>query len=340
MKLLKTKNAVGHILCHDVTQIVKGVTKDAVYRKGHVITESDVPVLLYLGKEHVYIWEDDENTLHENDAAKILSALCKNENMSTTEPKEGKIDIIAEADGLLMIDTVRLRKINAVGGLMIATRASGAPVKKGDKLCGTRIIPLTIKRKKMERICNIAGEKPLLSLLPIKQKSYGLINTGNEVFYGRIKDTFTPVIQEKMSEYGCEMVTGITIEDDPKKIATAIKGMIASGAELVLCTGGMSVDPDDKTPLAIKHAADNIISYGAPVLPGAMFMLAYMADGTPICGLPGCVMYTKRTIFDIVLPRLLADVPVTSEWLAGLGDGGMCLDCRDCYFPNCAFGKG
>jgi len=239
-----------------------------------------------------------------------------------------------------MVDTERLEKVNALGEMMIATRASGSPVKKGDKLCGTRIIPLAIEKEKMDRVCRTAGNKPLLELLPLKQKKYGLINTGNEVFHGRIKDTFTPVIREKMAEYGCEMIKHVTLEDDSFNITAAIKDMMNSGVDLVLCTGGMSVDPDDKTPLAIKDAADRVVSYGAPVLPGAMFMLAYMDDGRPVCGLPGCVMYTKRTIFDIVLPRLLADVPVTAKWLASLGNGGLCLDCPECNFPNCVFGKG
>ena len=340
MKLIKTQDAVGHVLCHDVTQIIKGVLKDALYRKGHVIAESDIPVLLNLGKEHVYIWEDDGDKLHENEAAGILSRLCQNEHMHATEPKEGKIELIADTDAMLMVDTERLREINALGEMMIATRASGSPVKKGDILCGTRIIPLVIDRQKMEQVRKVAGNKPLLELLPIKPKKYGLINTGNEVFHGRIDDTFTPVIQEKMADHGCEMINRMVLPDDPGQITAAIKSMLDSGAELVLCTGGMSVDPDDNTPLAIRNAADRVVSYGAPVLPGAMFMLAYMSDGRPICGLPGCVMYLKRTIFDIVLPRLLADVPVTASWLAELGNGGLCLGCRECHFPNCAFGKG
>ena len=340
MKSIKTQDAVGHVLCHDVTRIVKDVIKDAVFRKGHIITESDIPVLLDLGKEHVYIWEDNEDMLHENEAAEILRDLCLNDNMSATEPKEGKIELIADMDGLLMVDTERLYEVNALGEMMIATRASGSPVKKGDKLCGTRIIPLLIDKKKMERARKIVWSQPLLELLPLKEKKYGLINTGNEVFYGRIKDTFTPVIREKLEEYGCEMITHVALEDNHENISAAIKGMLDSGAELVLCTGGMSVDPDDKTPLAIKNSADNVVSYGAPVLPGAMFMLAYMDDGRPICGLPGCVMYTKRTVFDIVLPYLLADVPVTAEWLARLGNGGLCLDCHECHFPGCTFGKG
>ena len=340
MKQIKTKDAVGLILCHDVTRIIKGVTKGALFSKGHIITESDIPLLLDLGKEHVYIWEENKDILHENDAAEILCRLCKNDNMNSTEPKEGKIELIAGMDGLLMVDTERLKKVNSLGEMMIATRASGCFVKKGEKLCGTRIIPLAIEKKKMERAKKAAGNKPILELLPLKKKKYGLINTGNELFYGRIQDTFTPVIKEKLDEYGCEMITNVILEDDSEHITNAIKGIFNSGAEMVLCTGGMSVDPDDKTPQAIRNAADEIISYGAPVLPGAMFMLAYMADGRPVCGLPGCVMYHKRTVFDIVLPRLLADVPVTAGWLSSLGNGGLCLECENCTFPNCVFGKG
>ena len=340
MKQIKTQDAVGQIICHDVTQIIKDVTKDAVFRKGHVITESDIPILLRLGKDNVYIWEENKDMLHENDAAVILSELCQNENMYKTEAKEGKIELIAEADGLLLVNTERLKAVNSIGEMMIATRANGSVVVKGDKLCGTRVIPLAISKKKMDKARKAAGEKPLLELLPMKKKKYGLINTGNELFYGRIKDTFTPVIQEKMSHYGCELVTAVTLEDNYETITAAINGMLGSGVDMVLCTGGMSVDPDDKTPLAIKNAADEVVSYGAPVLPGAMFMLAYMEDGRQICGLPGCVMYNKRTIFDIVLPRLLADVRITPDWLFELGNGGLCLECESCCFPNCVFGKG
>ena len=116
--------------------------------------------------------------------------------------------------------------------------------------------------------------------------------------------------------------------------------MLDQGCDMVLCTGGMSVDPDDRTPLAIANAGARVVSYGAPVLPGAMFLAAYMPDGRPVCGLPGCVMYAKRTVFDLALPYLLADVPVTAQWLAGLGNGGLCLNCPECHYPNCGFGKG
>ena len=179
-----------------------------------------------------------------------------------------------------------------------------------------------------------------MRLVPVKPKKYGLVTTGNEVFYGRIEDTFTPVIQAKMKEFGCEMQEHVILNDDHEKITAAIKDMLEKGCEMVVCTGGMSVDPDDKTPLAIKNSGVNIVSYGAPVLPGAMFLLSYTDDGRPVCGLPGCVMYAKRTIFDLILPYLVTDVPVTKEHLAGLGHGGLCLNCKVCHFPNCGFGKG
>lgn len=340
MKLIKTEDAVGQVLCHDITQIIPGVTKDAVFRKGHIIRPEDIPVLLSVGKDHLYVWENNENMLHENDAAEILRAICQGEYMHPTGPKEGKIELVADCDGLLLIDLERLRAVNSLGEMMIATRPSGFVVKKGDKLCGTRVIPLVIEKEKMERARQAAGTEPLLKLLPLKPKKYGLVTTGNEVFYGRIKDQFTPVLQAKLGEYGCEMVAHEVLGDDPEKITAAIDQMLADGCEMVLCTGGMSVDPDDKTPLAIKNTGSNIVSYGAPVLPGAMFLVAYTDDGRPVCGLPGCIMYAKRTIFDLALPRLLADVPVTAEWLAGLGHGGLCLNCPECHFPNCSFGKG
>ena len=339
MKLIKTVDAVGQVLCHDITQIIKGVTKDAAFRKGHVIREEDIPVLLSMGKDNLYVWERDENMLHEDEAAEILRDMCINQNMSPTAPKEGKINLIADCDGLFIADTERLFKINSFGRMMIATLPSGIPVKKGEKIAGTRVIPLVIEREVMEQAKALAGDEPLLRLLPIKKKKFGLVTTGNEVFHGRIKDTFSPVVIEKMAEYGCELMGHEISDDDHERITACIHKLLDAGAEMVLCTGGMSVDPDDKTPLAIKNTGANIISYGAPVLPGAMFLLSYMEDGRPVCGLPGCVMYARRSIFDIVLPFLLCDEPVTEQMLAGLGNGGLCRNCPECHFPNCGFGK-
>ncbi len=351
MKLIRTVDAEGAVLCHDITQIIKGVTKDAVFRKGHIVKKEDIPVLLSVGKDQLYVWEQEEGILHENDAAEILCAMCLGEHMGRSQVKEGKIEILAEADGLLKVDEEGLKAVNSFGEMMIASRHGNFAVKKGDKLAGTRIIPLVIREEKMEKARRAAmeatGGKPLLGLKPFVHKKVGIVTTGNEVFYGRIQDTFTPVICEKLSEFDTEVTDHVTWNDDDKKVTASILDMIEKGADVVICTGGMSVDPDDKTPLAIKNTGARIVSYGAPVLPGAMFLLAYYEvrrqgneRTVAILGLPGCVMYAKRTIFDLVLPRIMADDEVSGAELAALGQGGLCLNCEPCTFPNCGFGKG
>ena len=340
MKLLKTQDAVGQVLCHDITQIIPGVSKGPVFCKGHVIAPEDVPVLLSVGKDHVYIWENDETVLHENDAAEILRQLCQGAHMQASEPKEGKIELTAACDGLFLVDSQRLTAVNSLGEIMIATRHGGTAVKAGDKLAGTRVIPLVIKKEKMELVRKTAGEKPLCRLLPYRMKKAGIVTTGNEVFYGRIQDTFTPVVKNKLEQYGIQAEDHLTVGDEKEKITAAIRELKARGCELIIATGGMSVDPDDQTPGAIKESGAEVVTYGAPVLPGAMFCLAYFSDGTPVMGLPGCVMYAKTTIFDLVLPRIAAGVRISRKDITRLGNGGLCLGCEDCRWPDCGFGTG
>lgn len=339
MKLIRTEEAEGHVLCHDITQIIKGVTKDARFRKGHIVTKEDIPVLLSLGKDNLYVWEKDASMYHENEAAEILKEVCINKNMSASSVKEGKIELTAQCDGLFRVDVERLDAVNDIDQVMIATRHTNTPVKAGDKLLGTRVIPLVIKKEKMEEVKKIVGNSPLCELFPYKKQKAGIITTGNEVFYGRIQDTFTPVVVKKLEEYGIEVVEHITLGDEKEKITEAILQMKQRGCNLIVTTGGMSVDPDDQTPGAIKATGAEVISYGAPVLPGAMFCLAYFEDGTAVMGLPGCVMYAKTTIFDLILPRVAAGVPVTRKDLTRLGHGGLCLGCEECRYPACSFGK-
>lgn len=336
---MRAEDAVGQILCHDITQIIKGVTKDAVFRKGHVIREEDIPVLLSVGKDHIYIWENKENMLHEDEAAEVLYDICKNENMIPSAVKEGKIEVIADCDGVLKINRDLLKKINSLGEMMIASRHGNFPVKKGEKIAGTRIIPLVIEKEKMEKATALAKGNSVFQILPFLKKKVGIVTTGNEVFYGRIEDTFTPVVVEKLSEYGAEVIGHEVSNDEKENIEKAIRSLLNLGADIIICTGGMSVDPDDRTPAAIRNVADEMITYGAPVLPGAMFLLAYYEKKIPIMGLPGCVMYAKRTIFDLVLPRIMAGEVLTAEDFQVLGEGGLCLSCKICTFPNCGFGK-
>ena len=340
MKLIPVQEAVGHVLCHDLTRLVRGEFKGPQFRKGHVVTEEDIPMLLSMGKEHLYVWEMEPGMLHENDGAEALCALCFGENMARSEVKEGKIELTATCDGLFRVDTARLTAVNMIEELMIATRHSNTPVKAGDKLCGTRVIPLVIREEKLQAAREAAGDKPLLEVLPYRRKTVGVVTTGSEVFHGRIQDTFTPVIVDKLRAYGMEMTVHELSDDGMDNIVAAIEKVRKAGVDLVLCTGGMSVDPDDNTPGAIKTSGAKIVTYGAPVLPGAMFLLGYYDDGTPVMGLPGCVMYAGATIFDLILPRVAADVPVTRAEIAAMGNGGLCLGCKECRYPICPFGKG
>lgn len=339
MKLIKTTEAVGHVLCHDMTQIIRGVTKDARFRKGHVVTAEDIPVLLSMGKEHLYVWEKTEDHLHEDEAAEYLRKICQGEHMVSSGPKEGKIELVAAKDGLFRVDLPKLLAVNSLGNMMIATRHSLTPVHAGDKLAATRIIPLVIEKAQMERAREAAGEKPILEILPYKLKTAGLITTGNEVKNGLIQDTFSDVVVEKLGRYGIRVREHVYSGDEEDLILGAISQMRRNRLDLILCTGGMSVDPDDRTPGAIKKSGARIVTYGAPVLPGAMFLLGYYEEGTPIMGLPGCVMYAKSTIFDIMLPRIAAGLPVRPEDFFILGHGGLCLGCSPCRYPECSFGK-
>ena len=339
MKLISTKDAVGHVLCHDITRIVKDQCKGPAFKKGHIVTEEDIPELLKLGKEHLYVWEKKEGWLHENEGAEVLCRLCINDHMRRSEASEGKIDLYAETDGLLKIDTDRLKAVNCKGQVIISTRHSNFTVKKGDKLAGMRVIPLIIEKSHMKEVQAAAGDEPLMKILPFKEKKVGIVTTGSEVYHGRIQDTFGPVIKDKLAEFPTQILGQTIVDDNSEMIENAIQDYLNQGADMVVCTGGMSVDPDDLTPGAIAKTAGSLVSYGAPVLPGAMFALAYTKDKKVLAGLPGCVMYSRRTIFDLMLPRLMADDPVTAEELAELGHGGLCLNCDVCTFPNSGFGK-
>ena len=375
MKQIRTVDAVGHVLCHDMTQIIPGKYKEPVFKKGHIVTQEDIPVLLSIGKENLYVWEKTDGILHEDEAAQILRDLAIGPHMTASAPSEGKIELRAACDGLFQVNRKALLTINSTPQMMIATRFGSTPVKAGDKLAGTRIIPLVIEKEKMDdlvrRTREVTGGGSVLSLKPYVHKKVGIVTTGSEVCRGRIEDTFTPVLLRKLEAFDTELVGHEVTDDDDGMTTAAIRKLLDAGADVILCTGGMSVDPDDRTPLAVRNTGASIVTYGAPVLPGAMFLLSYLFEGvtsslacnrqqaasggetapgrTPeggsaparvICGLPGCVMYAKRTIFDLLLPRIMADDPISAEEIHALGEGGLCLGCGTCTWPDCGFGKG
>ena len=342
MREVRVQDAVGMVLCHDITEIVRGERKGARFRKGDVIRAEDVPILLRIGKEHIYVWEDDPNLLHENDAAAVLRDICQSDYMAASEPKEGKIELTATTAGVFEVNEDALNAVNEIEDVMIATIAQHMPVKTGTKLAGMRVIPLVIDKTVMERVRETAGTEPLLRILPYQKMKVGVVTTGSEVFHGRIKDTFTPVIDAKLRAFGLKVDEHRLSDDGTEHTRAAIAELLDAGMDMVLCTGGMSVDPDDRTPAAIKATGARVVTYGAPVLPGAMFLLAYYEkDGrqVPIMGLPGCVMYSPATIFDIILPRVVAGSAWTRREITRLGIGGLCMECKVCHYPVCPFGK-
>ncbi|MDT8899813.1 molybdopterin-binding protein [Anaeroselena agilis] len=339
MQMIRVEDAVGSVLCHDITRIVPGKAKGPAFKKGHIVSAEDIPELLKMGKEHLYVWELNKGFVHENDAGLRIAQVLKGQGLSLTEPSEGKVKLVAETDGLCVIDEKRLLELNMLEEIAAATVNNGRPVKKGMVVAGVRVIPLVIAEEKLVQAEAIAPAGGIVEVKPFRPYKVGVITTGSEVFHGRIEDKFGPVVREKVEAFGCRVIAHIIVPDDVERISGAIKTLLAGGAEMILTTGGMSVDPDDVTPTAIRAAGASIVTYGAPVLPGAMLMVAYM-DQVPILGLPGCVMYHKTTVFDLVLTQVLAGQTITREMIAKLGMGGMCLECEVCHYPKCSFGTG
>jgi molybdenum cofactor synthesis domain-containing protein len=339
MKSVPVQDAIGMVLCHDVTQIIPGKFKGRAFKKGHIIRPKDVSKLRDIGKEHVYVWEIQEGFLHEDDAAIRIAKAAAGQGIVLSEPKEGKVELSAASRGLLKINSDALYHINEVDQVICATLHSNQTVAEGRVVAGTRIIPLVIEESKIlqvEKICKTYY--PLVAVKPFKPHKVGIITTGTEVYHERIQDIFTPVLCSKFSELGSTVVRQRIVPDSIELIAQSIAEFNGEGVDLIAVTGGMSVDPDDVTPAGIRAAGGRIIAYGAPALPGAMFLLAYIGS-IPVLGLPGCVMYHKTTIFDLIVPRILAGEVIAREDIIKLGHGGLCANCEECRYPYCSFGK-
>lgn len=340
MKKVPIEQSVGMVLGHDVTEIVPGFFKGRMFKKGHLVRPEDVPKLLRIGKEHIYALNLEAGLVHENDAALRIARVAIGNGLTLTEPSEGRVNLIAETAGLLKINVDALCKINEVEEIVFSTIHTNQFVGAKRTVGGTRIIPLAAEDEKIrtvETICE--GNRPVIEIRPLKTRDVGIVTTGSEIFHGRIQDRFGPVLHMKFAELGCGVLKQLFVSDDVEMTAGAIRELIDDGAGMVAVTGGMSVDPDDRTPAGIRAAGGKVVTYGAPVFPGAMFMLAYI-DGIPILGLPGCVMYYKASIFDLIAPRILAGEEITRADIIALGHGGFCSNCVDCVYPICGFGKG
>lgn len=338
---LRVEDAVNKILCHDMSRIVRGEYKGPAFKKGHLIKATDIPDLLKMGKEKIFILELEPGEVHEDEAGVRLGAAGAGNEVVWTGPSESRVNLYAKSDGLLKVNVSLLEAINDLPDVIFSTLPNNTVVKEGDMLAGTKVIPLVVPEetiKTVEDLCRQAGS-PVIEVVPFKSYKIGIIITGSEVYKQRINDAFGPVLNEKLGTMGQEILRIEYAPDDCELISKKITRMVADGAGMVILTGGMSVDPDDVTPKAIRLSGAQVEKYGAAALPGAMFMLAYM-DEVPIMGVPACGMFFKITVLDLVLPRLLAGERVTRKDIVALAHGGLCRGCAVCHYPNCTFGQG
>ncbi len=341
MKKVNVEDAVGSELAHDVTEIRPGEFKGPAFRKGHTVCEEDVCHLKRMGKNNLYVLDLAEDEIHENEAASILADSLAGEGISwVDEPSEGKINLLAERDGILSVDTASLAEFNMLEAVMCATLHDHTLVKKGDKVAATRAIPFVMKRDVIEQAASVARRNgATLSVKAFRNARVGLVITGDEVFRGFIDDKFQPILTKKVEDLGSQVLAVDFAPDDPEKISGVIQRQLEQGCDLLLLSGGMSVDPDDVTRYGIRLAGAGEVHYGSAVLPGAMFLVAYIGD-VPLLGVPACGLYYRVTVLDLVLPRVLAGEHITKAELAFLGHGGLCKDCPECVYPHCPFGKG
>lgn len=335
MKTVRTEDAVGMPLAHDLTQIIPGKFKGARFKKGHIVQPEDIPVMLSMGKKNLYVLELSSADVHENEAGSRIAAAAAGEGVKYELLGEGKAQLKAAVRGVLRIDSEKLQKLNDDDQVMFATIHGDQLVEEGQALGATRVIPLYVSEETVARAESI-GE--IVKVDPIRPAKIGIVTTGSEIYRGLIEDKFGEVLTRKFSELGCEVIGQLFADDDEQMIADRILEMKANGAEIIAVTGGMSVDPDDKTPLGIRTAGTEIITYGAPVLPGAMFLLGRLGEAT-VVGLPGCVMHVKASIFEILIPRILAGEKLQRRDIKRLAEGGFCRQCKICTYPACEFGK-
>jgi len=341
IKIIKLAEAVGIRLAHDITEIRPGEFKGPAFLKGHLVREADLCRLQRLGKRHLYVLDLAEDEIHENEAAALLAHALAGEGITwDNNPREGKIKLWAAHDGLLQVEAPALAAFNMVDEVMCATRHSHTLVQQGDLVAATRALPLVMKRAAIEQAAALARQSgAVLTVRPLRRARAGLIITGNEVYHGLIEDRFAPILTDKLAALGSEIAALDLTQDDTGAISRLISSHLGRGCDLILVTGGMSVDPDDVTRQAILQAGATEIHYGAAVLPGAMGLVAYLGE-VPLMGIPACALHHRVTVLDLVLPRLLAGERLGKKELAALGHGGLCLDCPQCVYPHCPFGKG
>ena len=339
LRKVKLNDAIGLVIGHDVTKVIPGKSKGPAFRRGHVIQKEDLPELMSIGKEHIYVIDLEEGEIHEEEAAIRIAKAISGNNIEFSAPKEGRVNLIAKTHGLLKINVALLKEINSIEQIVVATLHNNTICHPGMEVAGTKIIPLyttDAKLNEVEKLCLKKGK--VVETKQIPKKKVGVVITGNEIYKGIIQDKFGEVIKRKCDALGSTIDYQIIVPDDTDMIANAIREAKAKGSDVIVVSGGLSVDPDDVTVDGVKQSGALIISYGAPVMPGAMFLYALL-DDVPILGAPAAVSYNPSTIFDLVLPRVLCGEKLSREDIIEFGHGGLCLNCQKCSFPICPFGK-
>ena len=344
LTVVPVAEAVGRRALHDMTRIVPGESKGVEFRAGQQLTGGDVCRLQQMGRAHVYPEQDTPTGfIHENEAALAFARLMAGDNVVFDEsPREGKINFRAAATGVLLLDRERLEAFNLVPDVMAASRHHGVLAEAGKELAGARAIPLYLSAENFRRAQAVLAAGPLFRVAPLLPAKVGVLVTGTEVFQGLIEDRFAPIVREKVERLGSTVVAEAIVPDDTDKIAEAVGKLLAQGADLIITTAGLSVDPDDVTRKGLMAAGLADMLYGAPLLPGAMTLLGRLscpAGQAKVMGVPACALFHKATSFDILLPRVLAGVAISRRDLAQMAEGGFCLNCRTCVYPKCPFGK-
>jgi len=342
IQAVPVEEAVGRHALSDMTRIVPGREKGPAFRRGQELTAGDVCRLQQMGRGRVYTVEGTDPGsawVHEDEAALAFAAAMAGEGISYTDkPSEGKIDFEALRDGLLLVDSERLEMFNLVPGVMCSARQPFSVLGRGRRFAGTRAIPLYLARTEFEKAMSILQEGPLFNVRPLRSANVGVLVTGTEVFRGLVEDKFIPIIRHKVEKLGSRIAEALIVPDEKPAIQEGVQRLLDSGSDLIITTAGLSVDPDDVTRQALLDAGVQDMLYGAPILPGAMTLIARIGS-VPVFGVPACALYFKTTSLDLLLPRLLAGIPISRQDLARMADGGYCLNCKKCTFPKCPFGK-
>ena len=326
------------MLAHDITEIIPGKKKDVAFRKGKIIEAADVGKLLDLGKRYLYVFDEAAEGVHEDEAGQRLAKLIARRHMEMLTPKEGKVAIKSTVNGLFVVDSEMLYAMNRAKDIVVSTLPNRYPVRAGDIVAAVRIKPLYIGEKPLARFEREWKKGSVIKIKPFRQARVGLVVTGSEVYEGRVNDS-SHIVVKKLENYGASLVGKEIVTDDIEMIKEAITGLIEKGAEIVITTAGLSVDPDDVTKEGIEATGAKIIFYGTPVFPGAMFLAARLGNAY-ILGAPACVYYNRYTALDIMLVRILAGEKVRKSDVAKLAYGGLCMQCDVCHYPACYFGKG